>query len=106
MTELLITSKKTPEENGSLVKVTPELAGWDYVGFEVFRLEAGQALEQQTGDQEVCLVLLSGRCHVSTDKHEWRNIGERESVFDGAPWAPSTYPDTLPRGSRNRQRRA
>ena len=48
MPELLITSKQTPTENGSLVKVTPELAGWDYVGFEVFRLEARQALEQQT----------------------------------------------------------
>ena len=45
MPELLITSKQTPTENGSLVKVTPELAGWDYVGFEVFRLEARQALE-------------------------------------------------------------
>jgi 5-deoxy-D-glucuronate isomerase len=30
---------------------------------------------------------LSGRCHVSTDKDEWKNIGGRESVFDGAPWA-------------------
>jgi 5-deoxy-glucuronate isomerase len=92
--ELLVTGKKTPEENGSVVKVTPESAGWDYVGFEVFRLEAGQTLEQQTGDWEVCLVLLSGRCRVSTDKDEWRNIGERESVFDGAPWAVYLPPRT------------
>ncbi len=87
MAELLVTSKEEPEENGSVVKVTPETAGWDYVGFEVFRLEAGRALEQQTGDREVCLVLLSGRCHVSTNREEWRNIGERITVFDGAPYA-------------------
>lgn len=87
MAELLITGKKTPEENGSMVRVTPESAGWDYVGFEVFRLEAGQNLEQQTGDREVCLVLLSGRCNVSSDGDEWRNIGERATVFDGAPCA-------------------
>ena len=69
MAELLVTGK--PDENGSVVKITPESAGWDYVAFEVFRLEADQTLEQQTGDQEVCLVLLSGRCHVSTDGDEF-----------------------------------
>jgi 5-deoxy-glucuronate isomerase len=93
MAELLVASK-TPEENGSVVKVTPESAGWDYVGFEVFRLEAGQTLEHQTGDQEVCLVLLSGRCRVSTDKDEWKDIGERTTVFDGAPWAVYLPPQT------------
>ncbi len=87
MSDLLVESKTTPEENGSVVKITPESAGWDYVGFEVFRLEAGQTLEQQTGEEEVCLVILSGLCHVSTEGDEWRNIGERESVFDGAPYA-------------------
>lgn len=94
MPNLVVAGKRTPEENGSVVKVTPESAGWDYVGFEVFRLKAGQVLEQQTGEQEVCLVLLSGLCHVSTEKDEWRNIGERESVFDGAPCALYLPPGT------------
>jgi 5-deoxy-glucuronate isomerase len=94
MAELLVTSKETPQENGSVVKVTPKSAGWDYVGFEVFRLEADQTLEQQTGDQEVCLVLLSGRCNVSNDEDEWKNIGERATVFDGAPHALYLPPRT------------
>ncbi len=94
MTELLVTGRRTPEENGSMVKVTPQSAGWGYVGFEVFRLAVGQTLEQQTGDQEVCLVLLSGRCHVSTDRDEWENIGERGTVFNGAPWAVSLPTET------------
>jgi 5-deoxy-glucuronate isomerase len=86
MSDLLVTGGGTPEA-GSVIKVTPESAGWDYVGFEVFRLEDGQTLEQQTGEEEVCLVVLSGLCHVSAGGDEWRNIGERESVFDGAPCA-------------------
>jgi 5-deoxy-glucuronate isomerase len=87
MPDLLVKSKSTPEENGSLVKVTPESAGWDYVGFEVFRLEEGLTAERRTGEEEVCLVLLSGQCNVSIEGEEWRNIGGRESVFDGAPCA-------------------
>jgi 5-deoxy-glucuronate isomerase len=95
MAELLVTGKKRPEENGSVVRVTPASAGWDYVGFEVFQLTEGQTLEQQSGDEEVCLVILSGLCNVSTDDDEWRNIGERESVFDGAPCALYLPPQTF-----------
>ncbi len=94
MAELLVTGKKRPEENGSVVRVTPASAGWDYVGFEVFQLTEGQTLEQQSGEEEICLVILSGLCNVSTDDDEWRNIGERENVFDGAPCALYLPPQT------------
>ena len=94
MPDLLVKSKSTPEENGSVVKVTPESAGWDYVGFEVFRLEEGRTVERQSGEEEVCLVLLSGQCNVSTEGEEWRNIGGRKSVFDGAPCALYLSPGT------------
>ncbi|MDQ3284757.1 MAG: 5-deoxy-glucuronate isomerase, partial [Actinomycetota bacterium] len=69
MSDLLVTSK--PPENGSVIKITPESAGWDYVGFEVSRLEAGQTLERQIAEEEVCLVILSGLCHVSAGGDEW-----------------------------------
>ena len=94
MAELLVTGKKRPEENGSVVRVTPASAGWDYVGFEVFQLTEGQTLEQQSGEEEICLVILSGLCNVATDDDEWRNIGERENVFDGAPCALYLPPQT------------
>lgn len=94
MPDLLVKSKSTPEENGSVVKVTPESAGWHYVGFEVFWLEEGQAVERQTGEEEVCLVLLSGLCNVSIEGEEWRDIGGRESVFDGPPCALYLPPGT------------
>ncbi|MCA1716664.1 MAG: 5-deoxy-glucuronate isomerase, partial [Actinobacteria bacterium] len=93
MPDLLVRSKSTPEA-GSVVKVTPESAGWGYVGFEVFWLEEGQAVERQTGEEEVCLVILSGLCNVSTEGEEWREIGGRESVFDGPPCALYLPPGT------------
>ena len=86
MSELLVASNREPGAEGSVVKVSPESAGWDWVGFEVLRLDAGRSVERRADGEEVCLVVLSGRCGVSTQKSEWE-IGERESVFDGPPHA-------------------
>ena len=94
MTDLVVSSKEQPEEDGSVLKVTPESAGWDWVGFEVVRLENGQTLERETGGEEVCLVILSGRCSVSAGENEWANVGERESPFDGPPHAVYLPPGT------------
>ena len=87
MADLIVPSRETPDEEGSLVKVTPESAGWGYVGFEVLRLREAQSVERQTGDEEICMVVLSGICNVSTADDRWENIGGRGSVFDGAPYA-------------------
>jgi len=86
VSELLVASNREPGAEGSVVKVSPESAGWDWVGFEVLRLDAGRSVERRADGEEVCLVVLSGRCGVSTQKSEWE-IGERESVFDGPPHA-------------------
>jgi 5-deoxy-glucuronate isomerase len=85
--DLIVSSKKEPDNEGSVVKVTPESAGWEYVGFEVLKLEAGQTAERRSEGEEVCLVVLSGRCHVAAGANEWRDIGERNSPFDGPPYA-------------------
>ncbi len=87
MSELLVASKKEPDADGSVLKVTPQSAGWEYVGFEVLRLDPGRTAERRADGEEVCLVPLSGRCTVSTENDEWKAVGERESVFDGAPHA-------------------
>ena len=85
MSELLVPGRSEPDEGGSLVKVTPESAGWEYVGFEVLDLRAGQTVERETGGTEVCLLVLSGTCNIGSEGDEWHGIGGRESVFDGAP---------------------
>jgi 5-deoxy-glucuronate isomerase len=84
---LILTSNDEPDRDGLLVGVTPDSAGWEYIGFQVLRLAKGRTVERRTEDTEVCLVVLSGRCTVSTNDAEWRSIGGRNSVFDGAPYA-------------------
>ena len=95
MSKLLLHSAKEPDKNGSLVKVTPESAGWDHVGFEVLKLAAGGSIQRETGGEEVCLVALSGVCNVLTKSNEWNGVGRRESVFDGPPHAVYLPPDTV-----------
>jgi 5-deoxy-glucuronate isomerase len=92
--DLLITSNGRPDSDGSLLKVTPQSAGWEYVGFEVLKLEAGRSVSRRTGGEEVCLVPLSGTCNVSAGGEEWKDVGGRESVFDGPPHAIYLPPGT------------
>jgi 5-deoxy-glucuronate isomerase len=74
--------------------VTPESAGWGYVGFEPLLLEAGQAAERDTGDRECCVVVIAGRADVSSEHGDWRDLGARETPFAGAPDAAYLPPGT------------
>ena len=94
MTDLIVPINKEPDGNGSVVKITPESAGWEYVGFEVLRLADGRVIEHRTDVEEICLVVLSGYCTVSTADDEWRGIGEIDSVFEGTPHAVYLPPGT------------
>jgi 5-deoxy-glucuronate isomerase len=91
---LVVSVNERPDESGSVVKVTPESAGWEYVGFEVLRLAEGRTVERGTDGEEVCLVLLAGYCNVSAGENQWRGIGGRDSVFEGLPYAVYLPPGT------------
>ena len=84
--ELVIPSK-TPDADGILVTITPETAGWHHVGFQVAQLRQGQRLHRQGLGEETCIVLLAGRCRVVAGGHEPTEVGGRETVFDGPPYA-------------------
>ncbi|GCE45366.1 5-deoxy-glucuronate isomerase [Thermosporothrix hazakensis] len=71
----------------ALVEVTPELAGWRYVSFQVRRVAAQEAFSAQTGESEVALVLLGGTATIETSRGTWRDIGKRKHVFEGLPYA-------------------
>ena len=86
MSKLLVRSHE-PDATGCVVRVTPESAGWRYVGFEVYRLPAGARLERTSTDLETCLVVLSGRAHLRAGDRQWPDQGSRETVFDGPPTA-------------------
>jgi 5-deoxy-glucuronate isomerase len=91
--DLIVKSKAEPDEHGSVVKVTPESAGWEYVGFEVVKLGAGESVERRASGVEACLVPVGGSCAVSSEAGEWE-IGGRESPFDGPPHALYLPPGT------------
>lgn len=93
MSNLVVKSKNEPDADASVVKVTPESAGWEYVGFEVLNLASGASVERRAEGEEVCLVPISGTCSVSAASEEWE-IGGRTGPFDGPPHTLYLPPET------------
>ena len=90
----LISRALSENPEGLIQNITPESAGWKFVGFDVFKLESDMALEKQTADKEVCLVILSGKARISTKHESWDQLGERASVFSensGKKGKPPSY---------------
>ena len=78
----LLSKYRAPETDTCTQEISPESAGWKYVGFEVFELKAGEVLSQQTDDKEVCLVLVGGKANVKSKTLDLNNIGDRMSPFE------------------------
>jgi 5-deoxy-glucuronate isomerase len=77
---LLVKAKPHGRE---IVTVTPASAGWTHVGFEGFRLDAGEGMTiDLPADREGCLVILTGRVDVALGVESWSGLGGRESVFE------------------------
>ena len=76
------------------IKVTPESAGWTYVGFEVGAIGAGESLGANTGQRELCLVFVSGKGRVTVGGKEFGELGKRMSPFEGPPAAVYVPPNT------------
>ena len=72
---------------GPVHRITPESAGWRFVGFEVLDLKAGERLERQDASREQCVVVLGGRLTLSVDGRELGVLGGRAEPFSGKPHA-------------------
>jgi 5-deoxy-glucuronate isomerase len=81
-----------PDPDGGVV-VTPESAGWDYVGFEVVNLRGGR-IEGDTGARECCVVALAGTCSIDSHHGRWDEIGGRPDPWSGVPDAAYLPPGT------------
>jgi 5-deoxy-glucuronate isomerase len=91
---------------GKVHHITPESAGWSYVGFDLHRLLPGERVAEGTGDREVILVIVEGKAHLTADA-DFGEMGDRMDVFEktpphclyvpnGASWsATATTPCTL-----------
>ena len=80
-----------PQADGNVL-VTPESAGWGYVGFEVVHLHDAR-IERDSADRECCVVVIAGTCTVESAHGRWE-IGGRPDPWSGAP--DGAY---LPRGT-------
>jgi len=73
---------KAQQQGRDIVQVTPESAGWQHVGFSAYRLAQGESISLPANTREHCLVVLSGVVTVTSEGDSWREIGERQSVFE------------------------
>jgi 5-deoxy-glucuronate isomerase len=68
------------------IDITPESAGWTYIGLTTVRLASGGTWNHDTGGNEVCLVPLQGDATVTSGADTW-TIERPGTVFDGKPTA-------------------
>ncbi|MGH2930896.1 MAG: 5-deoxy-glucuronate isomerase, partial [Solirubrobacteraceae bacterium] len=70
MSELLV-KPSPPEPDGTFLRVTPQSAGWGYVGFEALGLEPAAIARRATGDRELCVVVVAGVVNLHSATAEW-----------------------------------
>jgi len=83
-----------PAEDGTMLSITPESAGWEHVGFELLSLDGGDVAARDTGARELCIVVVQGLCTVRSEFAEWRDLGGRITPFAGPPDAAYLPPGT------------
>jgi 5-deoxy-glucuronate isomerase len=76
---LLVKGSRNGKE---IVTVTPQSAGWKFVGFAAYRLGQGEELAIAADALERCIVVLSGTVSLRAGDRTWREVGERGSVFE------------------------
>lgn len=77
--------KKPFGDHGKVHQITPESAGWRYVGFSLYRLREGESVSEVTGDREVILVMVEGKATITAAGKDWGELGERMNVFEKTP---------------------
>jgi 5-deoxy-glucuronate isomerase len=103
MTDLL---RKPVGRQGRVHHITAEKAGWSYVGFDLYHLNAGARASDATGDREAILVLVEGRADITAAGQSFGEMGARMSVFEktpphclyvpgGADWAATATTDCV-----------
>lgn len=77
--------RKASGTSGKVHDITPESAGWSYVGFGLYHLKPGESVSEVTGDKEVILVLVEGKAEISGAGKNFGELGDRMNVFERTP---------------------
>ena len=75
--------KLVPKNSSTYHHYSAEELGWTHLNFEAKLLQSDAVWEEQTGDFEYCIVLLSGNFKVEVNGHSWETINGRKNVFSG-----------------------
>jgi 5-deoxy-glucuronate isomerase len=84
--DMLIHSSHPEERGGRILEVTPESAGWTYVGLVVQDVPAGGTWSYAAEGDEICIVPLRGSATITCDGTDW-TVSRPGSMFDGKPTA-------------------
>ena len=79
MSDLL---RKPLGATGRIHNITTDDAGWEYVGFTLYRLAPGDTAAEETGAREVILVLVEGKADIAAEEHAFGELGDRMDVFE------------------------
>jgi 5-deoxy-glucuronate isomerase len=72
-------------DSGHVHRITPGVAGWTYVGFDLWRLGPGDRAAAAPPDRETILVVVEGRAHLTAGGQDFGLRGDRMTVFDRTP---------------------
>ncbi|NBI42698.1 5-deoxy-glucuronate isomerase [[Haemophilus] felis] len=78
-------SKKQQANDGRIQQVTPENANWEYVAFDAYELNDQQSVTLESGDNELCLVWVSGFGSATVDDQHFEKLGNRTTPFERIP---------------------
>jgi 5-deoxy-glucuronate isomerase len=79
--------RPTGGDPGVVTRITAEDAGWEHLNMEVRRLGVGDTWAGETGGCEAAFVMLGGTADFETSAGTFEDVGRRENVFTGMPWA-------------------
>ena len=79
---------------GAFAAVNAQKAGWDTMNFAAVRLNQGKTFEIAIDAFEYAAVILSGQGHIRTNKGDFEQVGRRQNVFMGMPYALYLPPHT------------
>ena len=94
MSKLLV--RANTNGRGLVHDITPQSAGWRYVGFALRDLPSGDVLDVPGAEHETCIVVLSGDARITAGEFDTGVMKGRASVFDRT--APNAV--YLPGGAR------
>ena len=74
-------------QSGEYTHVSSDMAKWEFLNFASRRVEHGNPWSHHTRNSEYALIILSGICSIRSSRGEWKEIGNRQNVFSGLPYA-------------------